>query len=377
MIETVQTRLILLKKQPFSHLFWALFPLLATAFVMIQVANVEEDYRIPVGIVVEDDSMLVHELLADIEDTPHIEPVYVQERDGLRQVEMHELDSLFVVRNQYTDDMERGKRNKLITSYYTELSFAYVPVREMILSYVQQDFTRNETANRIEQLRNEYRIQEKWDKTELIERSREIEREQHLIDVTLSFGSKQSVQQEVTPFISPLLMWALFAFFGTAMMFDWLIKEKHPAIMKRLPFSNVLPERYFFSNVLLYTVVLLFFDFVAVLLGAIVLDEKITFSLLLNVFSFRLTINSLLYVIGRVIKTTYVYYIVTFIMTLCFLLLSGIIIPIEPVIERFPFVTYVHPLLTLQTEQYVNVLFIISIISLFLLYRRKKVEFNA
>src|SRR5690625_2035176 len=189
----------------------------------------------------------------------------------------------------------------------------------MILSYVQQDFTRNETANRIEQLRNEYRIQEKWDKTELIERSREIEREQHLIDVTLSFGSKQSVPREVTPFVSPLLMWALFSFFGTAMLFDWLIKENHPAITKRLPFSNVFPELYFFSNALLYTVALLFFDFATILLGAIVFDEKVTISLLLNVFSFRLTINCLLYVIGRVIHSTYVYYIVTFMTTLCFL----------------------------------------------------------
>lgn len=377
MIQLVQTRLILMKKQRLSHLFWVLFPLLATAFVITQMANVEKDYQIPVGIVVEDDSTLVNELLADLENTPHIEPVYIHKREGLRQVEMHELDSLFIVRKQYTDDIERGKRNKLITSYYTDLSFAYVPVRETLLSYVQQDFIRNETVKRIEQLRNEYHIQEEWDKVALIERSKEIEREQHLIDVTLSFGSKQSVPSEVTPFVSPLLMWALFSFFGTAMLFDWLIKENHPAITKRLPFSNVLPELYFFSNALLYTVALLFFDFATILLGAIVFDEKVTISLLLNVFSFRLTINCLLYVIGRVIHSTYVYYIVTFMTTLCFLLLSDIIISIDPVIDRFPFITYVHPLLTLKEQQYVNALFILSVITLLLLHRRKRVEFDA
>lgn len=377
MIQIIQTRLILMKKQLLSHLFWLLFPFLATAFVVMQIATVEEDYQIPVGVVAEDDSTLVNELLKDLEETPHIQPIYVNERDGLRQVEMHELDSLFIVRKQYTNDIERGNRNKLITSYHTDLSFAYVPVRETLLSYVQQDFIRNETAKRIEQLRKEYQIQEEWPKAELIERSKKIEREQHLIDVELSFGKNRSEQKETHTFISPLLVWALFSFFGTAMLLDWLIKEKHPAIMKRLPFSNVLPERYYFGNFLLYTIVFMLVDGATLVLCNNYFDEQLTTSLFINVVMYRLTMNSILYVVSRLIQTTYVYYIVAFFMTLCLLLFSGMIVPIDHIIERYPIMMYVHPLLTLQEQQYINVLFIISFMTLFGLQRRKKVEYDA
>lgn len=377
MIDFLYTRWLIIKKQRLQHLFWIIFPFIITSLIVVQWSNIEEDAKIPVGFVIEDESELVEELMFDLGETTHIRPIYIDEHDGLRQLERHEFDSLFIIPEQYSEFIERGRRNNIVTSYYTDLSFGYVPVRETVLSLVQRDFVREETTRTIERLRNEYRIQEQWDKSELIKRSKAIEEEQRLIDVVLSFYAQDEAVTSEKRTHSPVMIWALMTFFATAMLFDWLIKERHPAIEKRLPFGRIHLQSYYIKHALLYTAILIFVDIVFLIVASQMFQVKVTGALFFNVLSFRLTINSIIFLIGRLLSATYTYYIVALFFTLTLLLFSGLIIPIDSLLERFSFLIYVHPLLTLEHEKYVNILLFISLIIVGLISYRKKVQYRA
>src|SRR5690625_4658495 len=102
MIQTLQTRLLLWKRQFLSLLFWLLFPIIATIFITLQMSVIKDDAQIPIGIVLDDTSDMAEQLQKDIGDTPHIRPVLVTEREGIQQLTTNELTSIFIIWNNYT-----------------------------------------------------------------------------------------------------------------------------------------------------------------------------------------------------------------------------------------------------------------------------------
>src|SRR5690625_7428868 len=136
-----QTRLILWKKQWSSLLFWLLFPVIVTWLLIVQFATIQADTKVPVGIVLEEETLLIQDLYDSLKDTPHIRPVILSEREALNQLEKHELDSVFIISKNYEEKIQKGSRNQLIISYKSDLSFAYTTLRETVISYIQEDYS--------------------------------------------------------------------------------------------------------------------------------------------------------------------------------------------------------------------------------------------
>mgnify|MGYP006922149493 FL=1 len=57
----LSTRLLRWKYQKISLLFWLLFPLLCTLLLMPLINKVTDDTKVPIGLVVEEESILVSE----------------------------------------------------------------------------------------------------------------------------------------------------------------------------------------------------------------------------------------------------------------------------------------------------------------------------
>src|SRR5699024_2803542 len=96
-------------------------------------------------------------------------------------------------------------------------------------------------------------------------------------------------------------------------------------------------QSYYIKHALLYTAILIFVDIVFLIVASQMFQVKVTGALFFNVLSFRLTINSIIFLIGRLLSATYTYYIVALFFTLTLLLFSGLIIPIDSLLERFSF----------------------------------------
>src|SRR5699024_10059824 len=115
----------------------------------------------------------------------------------------------------------------LIKSYQSDLSFAYTPLRETVISYVQQDYSRAKAAFVVQQMGEAYGVTEEWSYDELINRSKEIVQEQKLLEVDFSFADAGAGKDDADDtLLQPWNLWAIITLLTTFMLFDWSLKRK-------------------------------------------------------------------------------------------------------------------------------------------------------
>src|SRR5690625_1466219 len=152
----IRTRLIHWKKHWFNLLFWALFPIFATLIIISITNSIQDDARIPVGIVLEKETPLALELYQSIEDTQFMRVYRLDESTAIDHVAQHECDGVVVIDKDYDHKVRKESRNQLIPSYQADLSFAFTRVFEMISSYAQHEFGRAKSAYIVEPLREQF-----------------------------------------------------------------------------------------------------------------------------------------------------------------------------------------------------------------------------
>jgi len=182
------TRFMLLKKQWISFIFWLLLPIIATVLIILITNAVQEDSKIPIGIVMEEHTSHAESLLESIKASPLIRVAEMTEAEARNGVESHELDSAFIIEEGYENKVLRGNRNRLITSYKSDLSFAYIPVSEMIASLVQEDTGKSKAAHEIINLANQLQVNESVDYHDIIAKTTEIQQQENLLFTSFSFS---------------------------------------------------------------------------------------------------------------------------------------------------------------------------------------------
>ena len=368
----LQTRLLFLKKHWMSTLFWLLFPLLATWFIMVQFAAIQADTKVPVGIVLEEETMPVQHLLEALEEKPHIRPVVLTEREAINQLQTHELDSVFIIRSRYEENIQKGSRNQLIKSYYSDLSFAYTPLRETVISYVQQDYSRSKAATFVQRMGEEFDVTPIWSHEELIERSKEIEQEQKLLEVDFTFTNTDvEEEKDSASLFEPWSLWAVFSLLATFMLFDWVIKERKSPAVLRFAFSKLSFKNYLLLNMMLYTGLLFLFDLLTMGMFYVVLDQGVSGHFIVVLLSYRFMITSCIFIISLLFHSTYLYYTSAFAIVLLAMLVSGALIPIDGITGRYSWFEYINPLTPFLSGTYLNIWFIIGVILIGLWYLRK------
>ena len=121
---------------------------------------------------------------------------YMELDDALHKLEQHELDSVFVIREGYEDNILAGRRNQLIEAYSSNRSYAYQTVVETITSFAQQDAARSKAAFVIKQLFKDAHMEDEWNYTEIIESSRERQQNEALLKSSFSYFDKESEATE-------------------------------------------------------------------------------------------------------------------------------------------------------------------------------------
>src|SRR5699024_5082986 len=97
MRDILKTRLIHIKKQWLSLLFWLLFPILTTLAIINLMNIIQSDTKVPVGIILEEKTNSSMELYQHIKETPFIRVYETTEDDALHRLKKHELDSVFII----------------------------------------------------------------------------------------------------------------------------------------------------------------------------------------------------------------------------------------------------------------------------------------
>lgn len=371
--DIIQTRLIRWKKDWLNVLFWLSFPIIAPLVIVSAMNAIQEDTKIPVGIVLEENTPFATGIYEAIKGTPFIRGYALNETDAIDKLNKHELDSVFVIQKGYERNIRKGSRNQLVKGYQSDLSFAYTPVSEMVISYVQQDSGRSKAAHVVRQLSEQYDAKEQWTWDEIYEKSIAIQKEQHLLNNTFSFANTDKTEdKQEGNLISTWGLWALFSLLSTLLLFDWLIKENRKNIMPRFYFMRMTFKKYLVLNLCLYTIILLIFDTIALLTFNYYLNEAISITLFGAIFFYRIMITIGAFLLGISFRNSYLFYSFSFALTLFLAISSGAIIPIEGLTNRMPWMEYINPLHTFLSNRFFNIWFFVLMLLFIIWYGRKE-----
>ncbi|MFC4556634.1 ABC transporter permease [Virgibacillus kekensis] len=360
------------KKQWISIIFWLLFPLLATLGVVIAANTIQEDAKVPVGIILEEKTDASKELVKEIKSTPFLRVKELDKEKALASLTRHELDSVFIVQEGFEKDILQNDRNQLITGYKTRLSFAYSPVKEIILSYIQQETGRSKAALFIQDFEEQYDTDTSWTFNEIIHRSKEIQKEENLLTTEFSFLGSSSKEAEEISVINVWGIWAVFCILSSLLLFDWVIKERNRKAAIRFYFTRWSMKSYLIRNFIIYTVLLFMVDLLSVSIIYLYLGEWIS---IMNLLLFRVLINLGAFLLAQLFKKLFLYYTVSFALTLLFTISSGAILPAEMIPDN-TWLNSINPVTPLLEGQFITV-WTVTIVSLAIFWTIRKDEFHA
>lgn len=356
MINIIKTRLMHISKSWLSLLFWLIFPSLITLIIISLTSTIQDDVKIPIGVVLEEETLLAIELFQSIADSPLLRVNKLTEDEAIDQLYKQKLDSVFIIQAGYENNIQDNNRNRLIYSYQSDLSFGYIPVSEMIISYVQQDINRSKAVHTVTDLFEEYDQKNNVSRNDIINKSKLIQAEQNLINSTFIFYNTQDKQnKDQKNLINPWHLWSVFALLSTLLIFDWVIKERRSQAAVRFVFMRVSLKAYLFRNFIIYTIILSLLDMITLITFNMVLGENASLSFLLTLLSYRLVITMLVFLFTLIFRNLYIYYASAFILTLLTAILSGALIPIDGIISYFPWINYVNPLKSFLSGEIFNI----------------------
>ncbi|SFB24490.1 ABC-2 type transport system permease protein [Lentibacillus halodurans] len=369
MKQIMATRFMHWKKQWVSIIFWLLFPILATTGITAITETLQDDTKVPVGIVMEEQTAASEELVQDIKSTPFIRAEILSENQSLHDLEKHELDSVFVIHEGFEENVQRDHRDRLITSFQSDLSFAYSAVKEMILSYVQQETGRSKAAFVVQELEQQHNGNTGWTYEEITAKSKEIQQDENLLDTAFSFDDTVMEANQTPPLFPIWGLWSICTLLSTMLVFDWVIKEKRSKAILRLAFSRWSLKSYLLQNFMLYSVVLFLVDLVTVSIFLFMFGEWIS---VVSLIVYRLFINMAAFLFAHLFRNTLLYYTVSFALVLIVGISSGAVLPAAS-IDSPAWFDFVNPLAPLLSGEYVNLWSVmIMVLAVFWLVRKER-----
>ncbi|MFD2627942.1 ABC transporter permease [Oceanobacillus kapialis] len=342
----LQTRFIHLKKHWVSLLFWLALPILGTLAIMGITNSLQQDSKVPVGIVLEESTPMANALVNSIKQTPIIRTHTLTEEEALNQLEQHQLDSVFIIEEGYQEQILNGSRNRLIKSYRSDLSFAYSPVAEMVMSYVQQDTGRMKAAFTVQGISEQYASGEQtWTWEEIVDKSKTVEAEENLLHTTFTFLNSATEEDGDQLFLfNPWGLWAIFSLLSGLMIMDWIIRERRGSITPRFSFMRFSLKSYLIQNAALYFLLFLVTDIMAIYVFHDQFGDPVTADLILAIFAYRITIHLGAFLLSVLMNQLSTYYGASFLLTLFVAIISGAVLPTEGLMERYSWLSLVNPI---------------------------------
>src|SRR5699024_11532476 len=135
-------------------------------------------------------------------------------------------------------------------------------------------------------------------------------------------------------------------------------------------------KKYLLYNFLLYTILFLMFDMVAIGIFHTFLKEPVNLSFIGAILSFRLMLNTGAFLLALCFKNIFLFYSVSFIITLFLSIACGAILPFESIIRNYNGVEYFNPLHAFLSGQ-ISYLWSVILIALLGLWCGRKEKYKA
>ncbi|MFS0751232.1 ABC transporter permease [Oceanobacillus sp. 1P07AA] len=371
MIHVWKTRLMQLKKRWLSIAFWAILPFLLTWIVLETTEVIQDESKIPVGIVLKENTEMAHLLKENLQSSTFVDVLDITETEAKQMVATHEIDSAFVIEKGYEEAILNGERNRLISSYTTNFSFGYVPIREMIGSFVQEDSGKAKAAQTILQLGDYLNVNNLPTTSEIIEKVQEVEISENLVYTSFQFQGENATKDNNRSYLfDPWQLWGVFALLSTLLIFDWVIRDRNHLMQSRFAFIRYSFKHYMLSNVIFYILFLYIIDLLTAIGFHYLFQDQWQWKSIFVLLGFRVLITIISFLIALCFQRYLIYYSFVFSFVLIVFLISGIIIPIEGLTQLVPWINVINPMYAFSEGELWHPLFILSTIFLVLWYMK-------
>lgn len=354
-------------------LFWLILPIIGTYLFITTATTIQDDSKIPIGIVTEDDSFLAAQLVKSIQDSPLVHATAFSEEIAINKLEKHELDSVFIIHDGYEDAILDGKRNEVISSFRTELSLAYSPVKEMIVSLVQEESGRSKATHFIQNMSEEYGSTTTWSWDEINEKSKQVQLDENLLNTAFTYSDMDVATEDTSIFSwSTWGLWGILTFLSTLFLSDWVIRERQMSVSIRFSFIKFSRMNLYIKILFLYMLLFFMFDLMALSIFTIFMEETISISFILALVSYRFMVCLLSFVIANCFRKIAPYYGFSFMFTLILAIISGAIIPIQGIVPEQGMVPVLNPLHAFMNGEMTILWTVISLILVIWILVRKE-----
>lgn len=344
MMNRLPAQFFRMKKEWKGMVIWLFMPIILTVLMMKSVGVWQATTKIPIALVVEEETALANQLVNELRETELLQLHFMTLREALHKLEQHELDSVFVIRKGYEDKILNNRRNQIIDAYSSNQSFAYRAIVETVTSFVQQDASRTKAAFVIRDLFNDYGEISDWDYDEIIEKSRVRQERKALLQTHFTYDAKIVKEaDESIPLLQVFGVWSLFSMIATFFLFDWVIKDNRPSVRMRWYYTTFTFRKFALSLLVIYTGGLFIVDLLTATIFSIVFDVEITQALLGALLAFRFTMNILAFLLACVFRQLFMYYIIACVISLSAVILGGALIPVDGLVKRWPWVELLSP----------------------------------
>lgn len=361
------TRMLLVKKQALSLFIWLVMPLVLTVVLVQWLNDVVEDGQIPIAIVDEDDSDYSRAFIEELQQIDVLNIQLMTKQKALYALEKNQIDSAFIIKRKFEEQLRNNKRNQLIEAYSTNRSYFYFAVKENISSLAQQKATQAKAAYEVKKLLTKYESTISWSFDEIVAASQEREERYELLSVEFSYLNAIPSASEKSSLLNPWAIWAFLSLISTFYLLDWIIKEANQAVVVRWLQSKIAYVRYFFSTLSIYLIFMLFMD----VLTYRILEEQFIWSDVLALLAFRICSVALALLFAVHMKNVWSYYAITPLIALLVAFVGGAFIPMEQLFNKWPVVSEFSPVFAFLQWEVSLVWLTIALLSVLYVYRKE------
>ncbi|MFD2830152.1 ABC transporter permease [Corticicoccus populi] len=310
----LETRWLLVRHKVWKLLLWLVLPLLLTVLLTTVINRTSDDFRIPVAVIAEDEGgEMTADVIEALIDSEYMDVEIFDESmtdSVLHSMEQYEFDSVFIIPEDFEENIEDGVRRNIVETYYTDRSLFYDPVKEVAASVIQGKLGELYAVEQIFDMKEIYAPDSVLEEAEVIQQIEQTERETNL--VTQSFELSGEEQIEETEGVNPVHIWAYLSLLFALFMFDFIVNERKEGIYSRFISMRWTYKTYLIFNMLLYTAVMMVFDWISFLVFSLIFDTSVNFVPLL---CFRLALNMAALVTALLSKSLIGYYRTAILMT--------------------------------------------------------------
>lgn len=361
MTDMIYARWLLIKRRLPKILIWLTLPLFLTLAASAVFNNTSDDFRVPVAVIVHEQSAEADYFAEGLAGSEFMDVEVFDDTESqavLRELEQYQLDSVFILPEDYEEKVRDVKRRNLIETYFTDRSIYYEPAKELAASVIQERMGAYGTVDFVMNMQEEMLAENEVSGEEIAAERERIETGTNLVQQVFYFHGERADTEEQTG-LNPWAVWAYITLIITIFTFDFVTRETVGGAGVRFTFMKYSYKSFMILTFVLMTGLMLVIDGITWMIISDKLSADIS---LLSLVMYRIVVNSIAFLLASAVSTPVKLYQLAIAVAMTVLVLH-VAMPVIISVTGIHVISALHPV-RIFTENNLNIPWLIILILL-------------